>query len=378
MPRQYIAGLRLLEALAAPRTLVSNDAVPYRPHQGIYLIVEEPTGVATQDDYLQQLHTDVLPTLVSVSGVAGALAFGTTAAIRRPSFSPGRYRITTCYLDDDPATVGERLAPVLERIWEDAPARPGARRSVRIDDDLGLGPLRFLIGLGRGGVRLAVQTGGHAAVGGTHAHSRPNPRRTLPAASPLIRADLRVPVATKRSSAPTSRTSTRTTALFRPRCRMWATALTGPTLAAARKLICSSLVTSARPGEIALQQRHAPHAVDERGQESALKGAQAVHRPRGDLHLHDPVGSLLGDDPPLERLEGVVVGQDALRRRRTGIAGFHADHAFIVGCRSLSRRSHYAGKPITQFCPAGRSEYSSCMGDCRSGLRPLRTLRAGC
>ena len=122
LPRQYIAGLRLLEALAAPRTLVSNDAVPYRPHRGIYLIVEEPTGVATQDDYLQQLHTDVLPTLVSVPGVAGALAFGTTAAIRRPSFSPGRYRITTCYLDDDPAAVGERLAPVLERIWEDAPA----------------------------------------------------------------------------------------------------------------------------------------------------------------------------------------------------------------------------------------------------------------
>jgi hypothetical protein len=124
LPRQYLAGLRLLEALAAPRTLVSSDVVPYRPHRGIYLIVEEPTGVATQDDYLQQLHTDVLPTLVSVDGVAGALAFGTTPAIRRPSFTPGRYRITTCYLDDDPATVGQRLAPVLARIWEDAPARP--------------------------------------------------------------------------------------------------------------------------------------------------------------------------------------------------------------------------------------------------------------
>jgi hypothetical protein len=124
LPRQYLAGLRLLEAQAAPRTLVSSDVVPYRPHQGIYLIVEEPTDVATQDDYLQQLHTDVLPSLIAVPGVAGALTFGTTAAILRPSFSPGRYRITTCYLDDDPATVGQRLAPVLSRIWEDAPVRP--------------------------------------------------------------------------------------------------------------------------------------------------------------------------------------------------------------------------------------------------------------
>jgi hypothetical protein len=124
VPRQYNAALRLLEALAAPRTLISNEVVPYRPHRGIYLIVEEPTGEASQDDYLQWLHTDVLPTLVSVPGVAGALTFGTTPAIQLPSFTPGRYRMTTCYLDDDPATVGQRLAPVLAQIWEDAPVRP--------------------------------------------------------------------------------------------------------------------------------------------------------------------------------------------------------------------------------------------------------------
>jgi len=124
LPSQYLAGLRLLEAQAAPRTLVSSDVVPYRPHRGIYLIVEEPTGEATQDDYLQQLHTDVLPTVVTVDGVAGALTFATSPAIRRPTFSPGRYRITTCYLDEDPATVGQRLEPVLARIWEKAPVRP--------------------------------------------------------------------------------------------------------------------------------------------------------------------------------------------------------------------------------------------------------------
>jgi hypothetical protein len=124
LPSLYLGGLRLLEAQAAPRTLISSDVVPYRPHQGIYLMVEEPTGVATQDDYLQQLHTDVVPRLISVPGVAGALTFGTTPTFLRPSFSPGRYRFTTCYLDDDPATVGHRLEPVLRAIWEDAPVRP--------------------------------------------------------------------------------------------------------------------------------------------------------------------------------------------------------------------------------------------------------------
>jgi hypothetical protein len=124
LPSQFLAGLRLLDAQAAPRALISNEVVPFRPNRGLYLIVEEPTDPDAQDHYLQQMHTDVLPALVSVPGVAGALAFGTSPAIRRPTFSPGIRRITACYLDEDPATVGERLAPVLERIWEGAPVRP--------------------------------------------------------------------------------------------------------------------------------------------------------------------------------------------------------------------------------------------------------------
>jgi hypothetical protein len=124
LPKQYLAGLRLLDAQASPRALISDEVVPYRPNRGIYLIVEEPTDAGLQDQYIQRMHTDVLPALVSVPGVAGALAFGTSPAIRRDTFSPGSYRITTCYLDDDPATVGARLAPVLGSIWEDAPVRP--------------------------------------------------------------------------------------------------------------------------------------------------------------------------------------------------------------------------------------------------------------
>jgi hypothetical protein len=124
LPKQYLAGLRLLHSLASPRALISNEVVPFRPNRGIYLIVEETGEPALQDAYIQRMHTHVLPELVAVPGVAGALAFGTSPAIRRDTFSPGSYRITSCYLDDDPATVGERLAPVLEEIWKDAPVRP--------------------------------------------------------------------------------------------------------------------------------------------------------------------------------------------------------------------------------------------------------------
>ena len=123
LPSHYRGALRLLEAHAAPRTLVSSEVVPFRPHQGVELIIEELDEDAPQDAFLQRMHVDVLPTLSSVEGVAGAWSYGTTPSIRRPMFTDGRYRMTVCYLDDDPAAVGERLAPVVEEAFRDAPSR---------------------------------------------------------------------------------------------------------------------------------------------------------------------------------------------------------------------------------------------------------------
>jgi len=123
LPSHYRGALRLLEAQASPRALVSSAVVPFRPHRGVYFLVEEPTDDADQDPFLQRMHVEILPELVAVGGVAGAWSYGTTPSIRRPMFTDGRYRMTLCYLDEDPATVGARLAPVVARAWAGAPAR---------------------------------------------------------------------------------------------------------------------------------------------------------------------------------------------------------------------------------------------------------------
>ena len=126
LPAQYVGALRLLEAHAAPAALVSAEVVPFRPNRGVYLIVEAPiegTLPEVRDAYLQRQHVEILPGLVSVPGVAGAWAFATTPAIRRPPFTDGAFRMTLCYLDDEPATVGERLGAHVERAWKDAPSR---------------------------------------------------------------------------------------------------------------------------------------------------------------------------------------------------------------------------------------------------------------
>ncbi len=123
LPSHYRGALRLLEAHAAPRVLISAEVVPFRPHRGVYLIVEALDEDAPQDAFIQRMHVDILAELVAVDGVAGAWSYGTTPSIRRPMFTDGRYRMTVCYLDDEPAAVGERLGPVLERAWRDAPSR---------------------------------------------------------------------------------------------------------------------------------------------------------------------------------------------------------------------------------------------------------------
>jgi hypothetical protein len=123
LPSQYRGALRLLETQAAPRALVSAEVVPFRPHSGTYLIVEEIDTESDQDEFLRALHTSVLPEVVATSGVAGAWTFATTPTVRRPLFSPGEYRMTLCYLDDEAVAVGATLGPVVERCWADAPSR---------------------------------------------------------------------------------------------------------------------------------------------------------------------------------------------------------------------------------------------------------------
>ncbi len=122
LPSQYRGGLRLLEAHAAPRVLVSSEVVPFRPHRGVYLIVDEPDGT-DQNRFVQRIHAEIVPELISVPGVAGAWTYATSASIRHRLFSAGQLRMTLCYLDDVPASVGERLAPLMDRLWAAAPSR---------------------------------------------------------------------------------------------------------------------------------------------------------------------------------------------------------------------------------------------------------------
>jgi len=86
-----------LEALAAPRTLVAPEVIPYRPNRGVYVVIDEPAPDAEQDK------SDDPPPSLEVQDST---------------------RITVAFLDEDPLEVAASVGPLVEEHWAGAPVRP--------------------------------------------------------------------------------------------------------------------------------------------------------------------------------------------------------------------------------------------------------------
>ena len=124
----------LLRWYAAPQALVSAEVVPFRPHRGVVVIVEEPAGEDV-GAWLQWLHTDHYPGLLATPGVAGAWMYGETRTWNLHPHAQGDPQYTTVvYLDEDPLATTEVLAPLFEERWRSGAVRP-----------LFAGPLRTMI-----------------------------------------------------------------------------------------------------------------------------------------------------------------------------------------------------------------------------------------
>jgi hypothetical protein len=124
----------LLRWYASPRVQVSPEVVPYRPHRGIVLVVEEPTGEQPWE-WLQWLHAEHHRALLDVSGVAGVWMYGETASWKLHRNCQGDPQYTTVvYCDEDPLAVAAALRQPLAERWASGAVRP-----------LFAGPLRTMI-----------------------------------------------------------------------------------------------------------------------------------------------------------------------------------------------------------------------------------------
>jgi hypothetical protein len=139
-PSLQVSGLRLLDWQSSPHALISAEVVPFRPHRGVLLIVEEAEEAdgavrGRPNEWLQWLHAEHYPALLATSGTAGAWTFGSTGAWRaQQGWQTDPQYITVVYLDDDPLATTATLAPLVEERWRSGAVRP-----------LFAGPLRSMI-----------------------------------------------------------------------------------------------------------------------------------------------------------------------------------------------------------------------------------------
>ena len=96
---------------AASRVKVGADVLPWWPAKGVFLLVERGSASPAP--------------LVDVLGVGGAW-WGGGLAMGPPYATADNagLQITYCFLDDEPAAVGERLGPVLEARWRSTEVEP--------------------------------------------------------------------------------------------------------------------------------------------------------------------------------------------------------------------------------------------------------------
>jgi hypothetical protein len=122
-PSLQVRLLELNDWYAAPAALVSPEVVPFRPHRGVVLIIEEPSGDDPNwHDWLAHEH---YPEVLATDGVAGLWRYGTSDLWTVMASCEGGPQLTTViYLDDDPVAMSDALAPVIERRWASGTMRP--------------------------------------------------------------------------------------------------------------------------------------------------------------------------------------------------------------------------------------------------------------
>lgn len=91
--REAIAfgALHVEQRAAAPRVLVRPDVVPWRPHSGVHVLLDDPAAPEA---------------LVALDGVAGAWSFARGPDLTHATWRMPYDRITVCWLDGDAPGLG--------------------------------------------------------------------------------------------------------------------------------------------------------------------------------------------------------------------------------------------------------------------------------
>jgi len=94
---------------AAPRVLVSDEAVAFRPNRGVYVVVTERAEAGPGAGRAADAVGGLVPRLLETPGVAGVWTFTGSDRFSLLGWRPGGCDIAVCFLDVEPLAVADRL-----------------------------------------------------------------------------------------------------------------------------------------------------------------------------------------------------------------------------------------------------------------------------
>ena len=122
-----LGAYELFDSRSSP-TAVSEDGLPFRPHRGVYLLVERPAEAAPLDRWWVWQTTEHVPALIAIEGVAGVCTFASTPRLGEGAdqgrrfgtapWDPGGSIVTVVYLDQDVEDTAARLDPLVRQRWD--------------------------------------------------------------------------------------------------------------------------------------------------------------------------------------------------------------------------------------------------------------------
>jgi hypothetical protein len=146
--RPFLGFFSPVKGYVAPRVLVSEEALPFRPNRGIRVTLtrmRDPHGLDAEQAF--RWHDTVgMPALLDIPGVAGGWTFSylhkqrhaTVSNQGGPDFAPGSLRLRLLFLDEDPVQVEHDIRRQ-EKAWADS-GDPGPAEELLLST-----PLRVII-----------------------------------------------------------------------------------------------------------------------------------------------------------------------------------------------------------------------------------------
>jgi hypothetical protein len=142
--RPFLGFFRPVKGYVAPRVLVSEEALPFRPNRGIRLTltrVKAPHSLEAEQAF--RWHDTVrMPGLLDIPGVAGGWTFSYLYTQRHATvprdggseLEPGSLRLSLFFLDEDPVQVEHDIRRQ-EKAWADS-AGPGTAEELLFSSPL--------------------------------------------------------------------------------------------------------------------------------------------------------------------------------------------------------------------------------------------------